>query len=298
MTPEEIERAVEIEDDRRSERYREYEPPKRTQGFYDGIDEAVYHADRESLSVSGAKILTDEGPAAFRWAQDHPRTSDAFDIGSAAHALVLGIGAPIVEVEASDWRTKAAQEARDEARANGCTPMLSKDYLAVHNMADKLARHETARRLLTEGRPEVSVYCPDERTGVMRRGRVDWLHPRLVVDYKTTAASVHPLALAGRYGTVRKWGYDRQAAWYLDLLRDLGHPAKAFAFIFQSKTEPYPVTVATVDEDDLWEARDKNADALSIFAACTETGIWPEPIPSNGWAHISLSHQTYIEESA
>lgn len=270
----------------------------RTQGFYDGIDEQEYHRDPTSLSVSGAKILTDEGPAAFRWAQDHPRHSDAFDIGSAAHALVLGVGAPIVEVPHDDWRTKAAQAERDLAREDGCTPLLTKDYAVVRAMADKLSEHTTAMRLLSEGRPEVSIYAPDERTGVMRRGRVDWLHPSLVVDYKTTAGSVHPTALAGRYGTVRKWGYDRQAAWYLDLLRDLGHPALGFAFIFQAKAAPYSVTVATVDDDDLWEARDKNADALTLFAACTESGIWPEPVPTDSWARLSLTQQTYIEESA
>lgn len=260
------------------------------------LDEQKYHADRGSLSQSGAKVLTDEGPAAFRWMLDHPRTSGAFDHGSAAHKLVLGVGQPIHVVEAEDWRTKDARAERDVARERGEIPLLSKDYAVADAMAAKIREHTTAMRLLSEGEPEVSAYCPDEATGVMRRGRVDWLHPRILVDYKTTAGSVHPSGLAGRWGVVKKWGYDRQAAWYLDLMRDLGHPAEVFAFIFQSKAEPYPVTVAVVPEDDLWEARERNADALRIYRECVETDTWPAPIRPDGWAVLSLTDQTYVEE--
>lgn len=262
------------------------------------LPESTYHADRESLSVSGAKILLDEGPAAFRWQQDHPRHSDAFDLGSAAHKLVLGVGAPIRPIDANDWRGKVAQAERDEAREAGEIPLLAKDYAVVQAMADRLASHTTAMRLLSAGEPEVSAYALDETTGVMRRGRVDWLHPNVLVDYKTTAGSVHPTALAGKYGTVRKWRYDQQAAWYTDLLRANDHPAEEFAFIFQSKAAPYPVTVAVVREDDLWEARDRNAEALRIYAQCVETGTWPEPVREDGWAVLSLNQQTYIEETA
>lgn len=262
------------------------------------LAEQEYHADRGSLSVSGAKILINEGPAAFRWTQDHPRTSDAFDLGSAAHKLVLGVGDPLHVVEADDWRSKAARDERDAAREAGAIPLLAKDHAVVVAMADRLSSHTTAMRLLSTGEPEVSAYAPDEETGVMRRGRVDWLHPSMLVDYKTTAGSVHPTALAGKYGTVRKWGYDQQAAWYLDLLRDNDHPAEDFAFIFQSKAAPYPVTVAVVDEADLWEARQKNADALRLYAACMESGTWPEPVREDGWARLSLNSPSYIEEYA
>ena len=40
-------------------------------GFHEAIPEAEYHADRDSLSVSGAKTLL-KAPAIFRHQQDHP----------------------------------------------------------------------------------------------------------------------------------------------------------------------------------------------------------------------------------
>lgn len=265
-----------------------------TEGFHADIPEAEYHADRASLSVTGAKTLL-KAPALYRWQQDHPVHKDVFDIGSAAHALVLGVGASIVAVDADDWRGKAAREERDRIRAEGATPLLRKDHERVQAMADKLSEHTLAMRLLSEGEPEVSAYALDEATGVMRRGRFDWLGPRVLTDYKT-AASVDPADLAGKYGAIRKWGYDKQAAWYTDLARDLGHPADAFAFIFQMKEPPYLVTVAYVSDDDLWQAREENRRALEIFRDCTETGVWPGYLPDDEAAAVSLDHQTYYTE--
>lgn len=263
-------------------------------GFHDDIPEVEYHADRESLSVTGAKTLL-KAPALFRWQQDHPVHKDVFDIGSAAHALVLGIGAPIAVIDADSWRSKAAQEARDAARERGETPLLVADHTRVMAMADRLSSHTLAMRLLSDGKPEVSAYAPDEETGVMRRGRFDWLGPTVLTDYKT-AATVDPRELAGRYGAVKKWGYSNQAAWYTDLARDLGHPALAFAFIFQMKEPPYLVTVAYVNDDDLFDARQQNRLALGTFRDCTESGRWPGYLPDDEVAVLSLTDQTYTTE--
>lgn len=266
-----------------------------TPGFHSSIPEAEYHSDRDSLSVTGAKTLL-KSPALFRHQQDNPVHKDVFDFGTAAHKLVLGVGSVIEPIDADSWRTKAAQEARNQARAEGRTPILAADYVTVQAMADRLSSHTLAMRLLSEGEPEVSAYAVDEETGVMRRGRFDWLHPNLLVDYKS-AASANPNDLAGRYGAVRKWGYDQQAAWYTDLARDLGHPAAAFAFIFQEKTEPYQVTVAYIDDGDLWDARAKNQAALERFRDCTESGLWPAYLSDDTAARLSLTDQTYIEEA-
>lgn len=264
-------------------------------GFHDDIEEATYHADRESLSVSGAKVLL-RSPALFRHQQDNPVHKDVFDMGSAAHKLALGVGAVIEPIDADSWRTKAAQEARDNARAEGRIPLLVADYATVQAMADKLSEHTLAMRLLSEGKPEVSAYALDEATGVMRRGRFDWLGGSVLTDYKT-CASADPRDLAGRYGAVNKWGYSNQAAWYTDLARDLGHPAAAFAFIFQEKTAPYQVTVAYVDDANLWEARERNRAALERFRDCTESGLWPGYVPTDSAVRLSLTDQTYYEEA-
>jgi hypothetical protein len=273
----------------------------RAPGFYDDISEADYHADRDSLSVSGAKVLL-KAPALFRWQQDHPVRKDVFDFGTAAHRLVLGVGCDLIVFEydaekiKSPKSTTAWKDRQAEVRQAGNVLLLPEEHAAVVAMADTLSSHTLAMRLLSEGRPEVSAYAIDEATGVMRRGRFDWLGPNVLTDYKT-AASVDPRDLAGRYGAVKKWGYDMQAAWYTDLARDLGHPASAFAFIFQAKEPPYPVVVAYLRDDDLWDARQRNREALERFRDCTESGLWPGFLPDTSAAVLSLTDQTYYEEN-
>jgi hypothetical protein len=239
-------------------------------GFHDDIAEADYHGDRESLSVSGAKTIL-KAPALYRWQQDNPVHKDVFDFGTAAHALVLGIGAPILVCPFDSWRSKDAQQMRDDARSKGETPLLTADYQSVQAMADVLSENTTAMRLLSEGKPEVSAYALDEPTGVIRRGRFDWLGASILTDYKT-AASVEPSAFAG---SVAKFGYHMQAAWYLDLAHDLGHPAEAFAFIAQEKTAPHLVEVYELDDAAIRRGRELNQRALERFRDCRDSGHWP-----------------------
>lgn len=272
----------------------------RAPGFHSDIPEADYHGDRDSLSVSGAKVLL-KAPALFRWQQDHPVHKNVFDFGTAAHRLVLGVGCDLIvheydpEKVKSPKATKAWKDQQGEVRKAGNVLLLPEEHATVTAMADQLSSHSLATRLLSEGEAEVSAYAVDEATGIMRRGRFDWLGPRVLTDYKT-AASVDPRDLAGRYGVVKKLGYDSQAAWYTDLARDLGHPASAFAFIFQAKEPPFLVTVAYVRDDDLWEARARNRHALERFRDCRDSGLWPGYLNDDAAAVLSLTEQTYVED--
>lgn len=262
-------------------------------GFYDDIPEADYHADRESLSVSGAKTLL-KAPALFRHQQDNPVHRDVFDIGSAAHALVLGVGAEIVVVDADSWRTKAAKELQEAARAEGKTPLLKGDHLRVLAMADALSTHRLAMRLLSDGRPEVSAYALDEPTGVTRRGRFDWLGTSILTDYKT-AASAEPDSFVK---AAVNFGYHMQAAWYADLARDLGHPADAFAFVVQEKEAPYLVTVIELPEELVTIGRTRNRRALERFRDCTESGYWPGYVPDDEFAQPAAPRWALYSEDA
>lgn len=262
------------------------------------MPEVEYHAHAGSLSQTGAKVLLD-CPALFRWQADNPKPHRAaFDYGHAAHELVLGVGQGLAIIPPTS-RSKADQvahaEAKEAAYAEGKTPVTSEDYAKVQAMADRLSSHTLAMTLLSDGQPEVSAFATHEPTGVLRRSRFDWLAPTLIVDYKTTA-SANPRDLAGRYGSVQKWGYDFQAAWYLDIARDLGHPAQEFAFIFQMKEPPYLVTVAVLRDSDLADARERNRQALEMYRDCTESGYWPGYLADDEYAVLSLDSQHFDTE--
>jgi hypothetical protein len=252
-------------------------------GVYDLPDE-VYHADPVpggSLSVSGArKLLPPSCPARFRYERDNPPAPKAvFDLGHAAHRLVLDAGPDIVVVDAGDWRTKVARTARDEAHAAGAVPLLAADYEQVQAMAAALREHPIASALLRPdtGRPEQTLVWVDAGTKVWRRARLDWYpYPgsgRLIVpDYKTCrSAAPDDLQRA-----ISEYGYHQQAAWYLDGIKALGLAEDPqFVLVFQETSAPYLVTVAQPDRTALRIGAHLNRVALMTYRECVAADRWP-----------------------
>jgi len=253
-------------------------------GMYD-IPEETYHADPVpggSLSSSGARRLLEAPPAVFDWERRHGKlATDAMAFGSAAHREVLGTGAEVVPLDFDSYQTKAAQQARDEAKARGAIPMLPHQIEALNAMGAALRAHPLASALLTSwGRPEQSAFWRDRETGVICRARYDVLPTGrtvlgrvLVPDYKT-AKDAGPEAFAK---AVHDRGYHQQAPFYLDGLRALGLAGDdaAFAFVVQEKTPPYLVAVYQLDTAALMIGAYRNRKALRIFAECTASGRWP-----------------------
>lgn len=252
-------------------------------GVYD-IDEDTYHADPVpggSLSSSGARrLLPPSCPAVYAHERGHgqaPRR--AWDLGTAAHREVLGRGASLEVIDAPDYRTKAAQAARDEAREEGRTPLLAHEHEQVQAMAAALRSHPVAGPLLSPGagRAEQTLVWQDPETRVVCRARLDHMpHPTsgrmIIADYKT-AASAAPDKI-GR--AVADHGYHVQAAWYSEGVRALKLAEDAaFLFVFQEKTAPYLVTVAELDFMALDIGAALGRLARTTYADCVRTGRWP-----------------------
>jgi hypothetical protein len=264
-------------------------------GAYD-IDIDEYHADPVvggSLSSSGARrLLPPSCPAKYRYERDHGREPKrVWDLGHAAHKLVLGAGPHLEVIDADSYRTKAAQDQRDEAHAEGAVPLLAHEWDQVQAMAAALRAHPVSALFdpARGGWPEQSLVWRDGPTEVMCRARFDWLPAQgpgrmLVPDYKTcVSADLDALSKA-----VAQHGYHQQAAWYLDGAQALGlaGPDAAFVFVCQEKTPPYLVTPIELDSTALRIAAIKNRQALQIYAECTATDHWPSY--HEGVAYLSL----------
>ncbi|MFD4662496.1 PD-(D/E)XK nuclease-like domain-containing protein [Streptomyces halstedii] len=250
-------------------------------GLYPDLGMTAYHADRTSLSSSGARrLLPPSCPALFRHEQDNPQPSKkTFDLGNAAHRLVLGEGPNPVRIDAHEWRSAAVKAEVADVRAAGGVPLKPGEFEQVHAMADAIRRHPVASALFApeSGRPEVSVFWKDGPSGITRRARFDWLpNPRtgrlIIPDYKT-CRSAEPSALAR---AVDEYGYHCQDDWYRAAARaaDLSDDP-AFVFVCQEKTAPYLVTVVELDATARRIGAARNRRAIETFARCTETGYWP-----------------------
>jgi hypothetical protein len=252
-------------------------------GIYD-MPEDAYHADPVpggSLSASGAKKLL-SCPARFDYDRRHPPTpSQAMELGTAVHTLVLGRGARITVVDADSWRTKAAKEQADEARAESKVPLLAADFQHAKAAADAVRAHPLAGALFNpeHGDPERSIFWTDDLTGVWLRSRLDWLprspgHGRriLVTDFKTCAsASKSSIARA-----VANFGYHVQDAFYTAAVQAMGlDDDPAFLFVFAETVPPYLITVAQLDDDAKAAGQARMRRAIERFRDCTRDRLWP-----------------------
>src|SRR5919206_3613174 len=116
-----------------------------------GLPALDYHAMR-ALSASGAWLLAEECAAKFLWRSPWnplyvPEAKTDFDIGVAAHLAVLEPerqAQSIVVIEAGDYRTNRAREARDAARAEGKVPLLPYQFDIVRAVAGSVRAHPIA----------------------------------------------------------------------------------------------------------------------------------------------------------
>lgn len=270
-----------------------------TAGLYDDVPERLYHADpclEPSLSSGIAKRIVARSPR-HAW-HEHPRLNKAkaleveapsrvMDLGTASHKLILGRGPDIAEIVADDYKTKAAREARDAARAAGRVPVLSEDMANVRLLAeafrDQLAATEFAG-LLDQGAAEVTGVWRDVG-GIWCRMRVDWL-PAIaregghitVLDVKTTGGSGHP---DDWQRTAFDMGYDFQDAHYSRGLARLIPDVRSVRFVFAvlEQEPPYALSLNEFGGQAREEASILMELARGLWGECLRRNEWPSYPP-------------------
>ncbi|MDQ0758760.1 PD-(D/E)XK nuclease-like domain-containing protein [Streptomyces canus] len=251
-------------------------------GLYD-IDAELYHSDPipgGSLSSTGARKLVKDCPAKFKYWSEHPQPpKKEFDLGTAAHTLVLGNGPELVVVDSEKWTTNAVKAEVAAIRAEGKTPLKPSELEQVKAMVAALRADDEAAALLEPGSGVAEQSAFWEDNGIWRRARFDWLrHDGQLVDYKTTK-SANPTDLPK---VIHDWGYHQQQEYYLDagIALDVIDPEKPFLFVLQEKEPPYLVVVTTCDPMAREIGRHLNTVALNAYAICRENDEWPGYLPS------------------
>jgi len=260
-------------------------------GVYYDLDERTYHAQHDWLSWSMAKhLLPPSTPAHFKARigvrEERKRT---FDLGKVVHALVLGKGAEFEVVQslgqdkeprdATSYDLVSAQKHRDEIYDAGRVPILRTELEQAEAMAASVREHRTANLLLSNGKPEVSLFWVAPETGVKCRARLDWLPDptpgrRLIVPDVKTARDAHDREFANAAARYRYFGQQR---WYLDGIKALGlDPDPAFVFVVLEKEPPHLINVgqfANKVDDDL--ARIAVDHCRRLFKSCADADFWP-----------------------
>lgn len=266
-------------------------------GIYDGIPNATYHAD-PALGSTSLKTLATRTPAHYQHEKLHPKSSAAFDLGTAAHSLILEqdeTGIVVIDVDAK--RGKVWTDPASAAEAEGKIALTSKEWAQVVAMRDAVMAHPFARGLFTGHKPEQSVFW--EEDGQMYKCRPDAWQPGALIDLKTLID-----ASPGEFGkTAHKYGYHQSAAHYIDGVKAATGEELPFHFVLVEKTAPFLVSVVELD----WEAVDLgralNDRAKRIYRECVESDAWPgypsaEPISLPTYAVYQTEDLLGIENNA
>lgn len=200
-------------------------------------------AKTPTLNASVAKVLIQKSPAHAVLA--HPKfnphaeeATKAQDKGSILHSLLLNIGKGVQVVAHDNWRTKAAQIERDEARADGYIPLLLREAEEIQQASMHISRNIVELGIhLDEGKSEFMIHW--ESDGVQCRRSLDnWQESKLQIIELKSIFSAHPEVCESQAAKLR---YDIEYAASLDAIYSL-YPDLAgrvdFVFLFCSSVQP------------------------------------------------------------
>jgi hypothetical protein len=238
-------------------------------GIYEDVSNADYHAD-PALGSTSLKTLATRTPAHYQYDKAHPKFSDAFTLGTAAHSIILEDDASqFVVVDAGNWLTKDAKTAKAAALGSGLVPLLTKEFDQVLAMRDAVMAHPLACAAFTDHKAEQSVFWDED--GLMLKCRPDAWKPGALIDLKTTrTADPHEFGK-----TAHEFGYHQSAAHYIDGVKAATGEELPFHFVLVEKTAPYLVSVVELDIEAINIGRQLNDRAKRIYRECVESNTWP-----------------------
>jgi len=251
-----------------------------TPGTYSGLKMVEYLAIKAFSAGLGQRILAQSPLHAWTespWnpAQDRDDSNTA-DIGTYAHAMLLEGGhAALCVVEADDWRTKAAKEARDSAHAAGLLPILAHKVGEVETMTgvakDYLAGTELAGIFAFADAETTLVW---ENNGVLCKARPDLLSAdrRISLSYKTTAGSAQPDA----WIRTQLPGYDMGVVFYEQGIKATCK-VESTRVVTLVQEQKIPYSCSLIGLSPTWQAMaaSKLARAMMIWSRCLLDGKFP-----------------------
>lgn len=256
------------------------------QGIHPDMDEATYHGDPcPSPALSSGIIRTIVESTLAHARLQHPRlvattdhSSDAADTGTLMHALVMGRDAGIKIIDAPDWRTKAAKDERDAARAEGKTALLKHQYAALLPAVVPLQAYMRG----LPGNPLGADYG-HEVSMIWREGEV-WCKARpdffpcnaspraIIYDLKTSAMTAEPDRAMKR---MIDRGYDIQAEWYCRGYELLTGVRPRFVFVAAETEPPFACSAIEFTQASLSLASRKIDYAIREWGEALHSNYWP-----------------------
>lgn len=248
-------------------------------GIYYDIPFAEYQT-WPGYNPSLVKVGLSDSMKAMRHVQIHGSDStDDMDLGVATHDAILQD--EIFKSKYEVWTGQRRAGKEWDAFCEACGALAKKvitaaQYQACLAMRDAVKEHAAAQELLAgDGRCEVSMVWVDSSTGLLCKGRMDYLTFNRLVDLKTTNdPSPH-----GFTRQAARLKYHVQIGAYLDGLWELGHQCESAHFIAVGNKPWHDVVRYDISPQVIRKGIEKWKHGLSRIAECERTGCWPGCAP-------------------
>jgi hypothetical protein len=254
------------------------------QGIHPGLGMDQYHAwklDKSNLAAGpiSCSMLKDFAPNPYAWLRTPDRQQTAAMSKGRLFDLALtdaaNLGDSVIINPYDSFRSKAAQEWRDQAVAEGLLIVEADDLEQAQKAVKRVRSHAVAAEILDGCEYQVGVIGSIQ--GIPAKCLIDILPAsngnwgETIVDYKTTSAGLDDDSIRRTIGNFK---YHWQAAFYLNLFdkTDPDRVATEFAFIFQD-TVTLEVRVVKLAADALMSGTRAVKQAVAEFIRCSQHGI-------------------------
>lgn len=279
-------------------------------GIHKGVPFGIYRSDdirrddtwatAKDKAVSKSLIIdfmSDPGT----WRRGvHKETTAAMGFGSLVDCLLLEPEKFATRYALSpfdSFRSKAAQEWRDEMAAGGVEVMAEDKYESAKTAISAVLDHPEAARLLNSSRNQVAFRHMTPH-GLASKGLIDIVptDDDTLVDLKTCSQS----AMEDRRSLARHifdWGYHIQAGAYLDGWNEAsGQERERFKFIFVTSSAPFRCAVVEIPYAAILLGAQQYLAGVKKFADCLQRDVWPSQW--DGLVELDLPEYAYTEGGA
>jgi len=245
-------------------------------GIYNDIPHEEYHHAPEYkafISSTGVRKLLKSAAhfKAHQTTESKPTPQMLF--GSAAHYHVLEpekemvIVAPVARTSRKAFAEFEASQPKDKSIVS------ESEMQQLEGMRKEMAKHSLARSLIFNGQAEQSVFWNHtmfEDTKCKCRPDYALDDIKTIVDYKTTTdAGADSFAKA-----VINFGYEVQAAWYMDGMKTVSGEDYQFVFVAQEKEPPYAIAIYLLSRDFIERGQKLINTALTTHFYARQTKKW------------------------
>lgn len=235
----------------------------------------VDYAAIDAINFSTLKYMA-QSPRHYLHALKHGTVeTPSMGRGTAGHIAALEPERFALEYAIFDGKRRAGKawdEFKADADSRGLRVLKEADLHEAFEIRDAVRADAAASAYLSNGHAEVTVVWQDEETGLLCKGRVDFLRNDCVVSDLKISADVEPF-MFGR--SCARLQYHVQAAMYVDGLEAVTKQAHSHRIIAVESKRPHDVIVYRLGEDVLGPGRDAYRSMLAKVKECRQEKYWP-----------------------